>query len=148
MINYNRLRYEIKGIWLNFLRSYQGLKNPAGKNSCCKAFGILEATSSILSEIAVPERKHLSKDIDGFPRNLNSFKGREAVMIIISICERNIKEDYAVIICLTVRIRQAAAEKMEPFHVYRGREHGDGKRGLPNGEARGPIQRGEDAAAF
>ena len=133
MINYNRLGYEIKRDLANFSSKVsKGLKRPQEKFLLQMLYGILEGNKLHLSEIgrSLKENISLKKTIDRLSRNLNSFKGREAVMDnYIAFVKQNIKEDYAVIIVDGSDIAKPAAEKMEALSDIRdgstGRWRGD-----------------------
>ena len=139
MINYNRLGYEIKRDLANFSSKVsKGLKRPQEKFLLQMLYGILEGNKLHLSEIgrSLKENISLKKTIDRLSRNLNSFKGREAVMDnYIAFVKQNIKEDYAVIIVDGSDIAKPAAEKMEALSDIRDGSTGEMARGYLTVEA-------------
>lgn len=139
MINYNRLGYEIKRDLANFSsKASKGLKRPQEKFLLQMLYGILEGNKLHLSEIgrSLKENISLKKTIDRLSRNLNSFKGREAVMDnYIAFVKQNIKEDYAVIIVDGSDIAKPAAEKMEALSDIRDGSTGEMARGYLTVEA-------------
>ena len=139
MINYNRLGYEIKRDFTNFMSKIsQKLKRPQQKFAHQMVYGILAGNKLHLSEIArsLKEDITLKKTIDRLSRNLNAFDGKESVMKdYISLVKQQVKEDYAVIAIDNSDIAKPASRKLEALSEIRDGSTGEVTQGYLTIEA-------------
>ncbi|MEH2944476.1 transposase [Lachnospiraceae bacterium KK002] len=129
MINYNRLGYEIKRDFTNFMSKIsQKLKRPQQKFAHQMVYGILAGNKLHLSEIArsLKENITLKKTIDRLSRNLNAFDEKESVMQdYLSLVKQQVKEDYAVIVIDNSDIAKPASRKLEALSEIRDGSTGE-----------------------
>ena len=110
MINYNRLRYEIKRDLTKFYNKIsKNSKRPQQKFVRQMFYGILAGNKVHLSKIArsLKESITLKKTIERLSGTLNSFEEKQSLMQdYLSLVKQHMKEDYAVFPHRTQRMFQ------------------------------------------
>lgn len=129
MIHYSRLGYKIKRDFTTFsLKISKGLKRPQEKFVHQMIYGILAGNKLHLSEIArsLKENITIKKTIDRLSNNLRSFGDKDSLMHnYLSLVNRHVKEDYAVLIIDNSDIAKPASKKLEALSEIRDGSTGE-----------------------